>query len=180
MAKKAVILALCLFASSAEIRGQSLADAAKKEQERREKAKQAGAASKPLTEEDLQTTKGKIANDPTKGSVGTAAPLVPYQGDTRSSATEDLGKKEAFWRSRYAAAKARLNDAEKRRSASQMAIHAGQPLMTDATGRRVAYTNGQLKQIADAADAELAAARQAMDTLMGEAGRAGALPGWFR
>jgi hypothetical protein len=52
--------------------------------------------------------------------------------------------------------------------------------MRDENGRRVIYSNQQLKAKADQAQAELAAAQGAMESLLDEARRKGALPGWLR
>jgi hypothetical protein len=42
------------------------------------------------------------------------------------------------------------------------------------------YSARQLKQMADRAQAELAEAQKALDDLLEQARRAGALPGWLR
>jgi len=59
-------------------------------------------------------------------------------------------------------------------------IRIGQPAMYDENGKRVIYSMQRMKSMADEAQAELEAAKQALDALLDEARRAGALPGWLR
>ena len=59
-------------------------------------------------------------------------------------------------------------------------IRFGQTGSYDTNGRRVIYSIHQMKAIADAAAAELAAAQAALEGVLEEGRRAGAQPGWLR
>jgi len=88
--------------------------------------------------------------------------------------------KEEYWRGRFAEASSRVEDAQRRLDAFLRMISIGQPAHYDANGRRVIYSIHQMKAMADAASAELASARTALESLKEEGRRAGALPGWLR
>lgn len=153
-----------------------LAEAAKKEQERRQKLKKAGAVERTFTEEDLAHTKGKLANEPTGGTPGDATPV----GGKKLADPERPDTKEQYWRTRAAAARARVEGAQRRRDALQRMIIIGQPARYDANGQRVIYSSQQMKEKADAADAALATAQADLEKLLDEGRHAGALPGWLR
>jgi hypothetical protein len=167
---------------------QSLGDAAKKEQERRDRLRQKGAPMRPLTEEDLATAKGTLANEPTAETAGSG------EGETRAGGggaatrggllevANDAPARsgEGYWRGRVARARARIAAAQRRLDALQLMIRFGQPAAYDENGKRVMYSVHQLKGKADQAAADLAAARQAVEDVLEEGRRAGAPPGWFR
>jgi hypothetical protein len=167
--------------------GQSLGDAARKERERRVKLREAGASVRPLTEEDLATTKGELANDPkaqptkvedgetSKREGGTAA-----RGPSAAAPEEASAKNEEHWRRRVAEARVRLAEAQRRNDALQQMIRLGQPARYDANGRRVIYSIYQLKKMADVAAAELASAQNALENVLEEGRRSGVPPGWLR
>ena len=52
--------------------GQALGEAARREGEKREKRPRTQASSRPLTEADLESTKGPLANEPTPETEGEA------------------------------------------------------------------------------------------------------------
>jgi hypothetical protein len=181
------VWALVILSGAPLVRAQSLADAAQKERERREKAKAAGAPAKALTEDDLAQTKGKIANDPSQVAVRSPEPALV--GGMRNASTAapvgpprspSVAQGESYWRPLYVAAKMRLDEALTRQAYMQRVLHAGQPVQYDPSGRQIAYSLAQLKQMADDADAQVATAQKALDDLEEEGRRAGALPGWFR
>lgn len=87
---------------------------------------------------------------------------------------------EAYWHGRLEAAKARIAEARYRFDRLQRMIVIGQPMQTDSRGGHVIYSIYQMKEKADAAEAELGAAGKALEDLYTEARRAGALPGWLR
>jgi hypothetical protein len=189
MALRAGWLLSILVVVPALAAGQSLGEAARKEQKRRDGLRQKGVHSRPLTEEDLATTKGTVANEPTQGAAaspdGEAAPANDGAAAPGTSLLEVMGDAssqsgEAYWRGRAARTRARIREAERRHEALQLMIRFGQPAMYDENGKRVMYSVHQLKGKADQAAADLAAARQALEDLLEEGRRAGALPGWFR
>jgi hypothetical protein len=168
-----IFLGAGLVALPMVVAGQSLGDAARKENDRRERLHKAGVTSRTFTEGDLATTKGRLANDPREQ---TAAPA----NDAVSDDSGRREKQERYWRARAAEARARVEAARQRNDALQSMIRLGQPGRYDANGRRVIYSLHRMKSMADAAAAELAAAEAAFENLLEEGRRAGALPGWLR
>jgi hypothetical protein len=130
MKRLALVLAtIGLAAGSAS--SQSMAVAARKEKERQEKARQQGAATKVVTEDELHAGGGKLANDP---SIAPAAPAsdpgrtsrtVGIPGTTAASASRPAsssasagsapprGGDEATWRSGISALRANVARLEK-------------------------------------------------------------------
>jgi hypothetical protein len=169
--------ALFLLALPALVTGQSMGEAAKKERERRAKLEQAGASAQPISEKDLAASKGRTANDPGESpSPSASARPAGEAGGARGAAPGA----EDYWRRRVGQARDRVAEAQARHDAMQRMVHLGQPAMYDEGGRQVMYSAQQLKQRADEAQAELAEAQKALDDLLEEARRAGALPGWLR
>jgi hypothetical protein len=165
---------------------QSLGEAAKKERERREKLRQAGVSTRTLTEDDVASTKGQLANDPNEPA---AVEEVPPPRDLESGESGPVsavrepasgGRGEAYWRRRVGAARGRLAQAQERHDFMQAVLRRGQPAAYDENGKRVMYSIHQLKVKADAAAAALAAAQKALDDTLEDARRSGALPGWLR
>lgn len=184
--------ALCLLALPALVAGQSMGDAAKKERERRAKLKQAGASAQPISEKDLAASKGRLANDPGESPSPSASARPAEEAGAPAFGTA-LGTEESvggapraasgaedYWRRRVAQARGVVAEAQARHDAMQRMVHLGQPAMYDEGGRQVMYSAQQLKQRADEAQAELAEAQKALDDLLEDARRAGALPGWLR
>lgn len=167
--------------------GQSLEDAAKKERDRRDKLREAGAGARTLTEEDLASNKGSLANDPkAKNPKGedaessTRANPTAASGSRRAGPAAPAKSGEEYWQGRVAQARSRVAEAQRRNDALQRMIHIGQPAMYDENGRRVIYSIYQMKELADAAAADLAAAQTALENVLEEGRRSGALPGWLR
>ena len=178
MACKPARVALLLVLLPAMAGGQSLGSAAAKERDRREKLRTTGKTSRPLTEDDLANTKGQLANDP-NAPPAASPPSRPATADPVE--TEDArADVEEYWRGRVAEARARLREAQEAHDYMQRVIRLGQPEMRDKNGRIVIYSNQQLKAKADAAEAALAAAKAALESLVEDARRKGALPGWLR
>jgi hypothetical protein len=176
---------VCLLALPALAGAQSLGEVAKKEHDRRDKLKKTGVSTRTFTEEDLATTKGQLANDP-REQAATGAGGDASKGAGASIAgrpREDVvpaDSKEEYWRGRVSEARARVEDAQRRSDALQRMIRVGQGAHYDANGRRVIYSIQQMKAMADAADAALASAQSALENVLEEGRRAGALPGWLR
>lgn len=72
--KERVVFLVAVLGMPALLWSQDLADAARKEKERRSKVQAAGGT---LTNDDLKTTKGQLANDPSQ------APLAPADPASR-------------------------------------------------------------------------------------------------
>jgi len=182
-----VCLAACLASLPALVGAQSLGQAAQKERERRDKVRENGGSTKTLTEEDLATTKGTLANDPTAEPAATPTPpatkSAPASRARRLPAMDPAPPEtqgEEYWRRRVAEARNRVDLAQRRHDAMQAMIRFGAAEMHDANGKRVIYSNQQLKTMADAADAELSAAQSALESVLEEGRHAGAQPGWLR
>jgi hypothetical protein len=180
----AVLIGLAILPALAG--GQSLGEAAKKERDRRDKLRQAGVTTRTLTQEDVAATKGRLANDPNEQPAANEGETVKKADRPVASvietAPEDApyGTGEEYWRGRVASARARVASAQRRHDAIQAFIRLGQPAAYDENGKRVIYSIYQLKAKADAAAAELASAQNALESVLEEGRRSGALPGWLR
>ena len=182
-------LALCLLALAAMVSAQSLAEVARKARERRQKLRKTGTVTRTVTDQDLASQKGRLANQPVPGdeedepgAKATASPSsrpasTPSATDTRRQTRED---QEAYWRGQVAQARARIERAQRQYDSLNRSIRLGQPAMYNEEGRRVIYSTRQMKTMADQAQAELEAAKKDLEDLLEEARRAGALPGWLR
>jgi hypothetical protein len=178
----------CLLALPALASGQSLAETAQKERQRREKLHKEGVAARTVTDDDLSSAKGELANQPgaaeseaEKPAERKASESAGRSEDSARRAEENERKrKESYWRTRAAEARRRLAVAEARYRDLDRQIRIGQPLRYDENGRRTIYSQQQMKEMADEAEAELAEAKQALDDLLEAARHAGALPGWLR
>ncbi len=178
---------LCLLALPALASGQSLAETAQKEQKRREKLHKEGVAARTVTDDDLSSANGELANQPGAASEAekpleekASGPAGRVKASPKRAEERERERKEDYWRARVAQARRRLAVAEARYRDLDRQIRIGQPLQYDENGRRVIYSQQQMKMMADAAEAELAEARKALDDLLEEARHAGALPGWLR
>jgi hypothetical protein len=178
---------VCLVVLPSLTVGQSLGDAARKERERRDRVRETGARTRTLTEEDLATTKGALANDPkaqpTKSESGESSQRgggTTPRGPSAVGPEEASSRSEEHWRRRIAEARVRLEEAQRRNDALQRMIRIGQPARYDANGRRVMYSIHQLKQMADVAAAELASAQTARENVLEEGRRSSIPPGWLR
>jgi hypothetical protein len=183
----ALVLLPCLASLCS---GQTLGDAAQQEHARREKLGKTGGPSRTLTDDDLAAGKSKTAKPdatppaPTEDEDALAPdrdaelPATHIQAETEVTASSE--GKEEYWRGRAAQAKNRLAVAQQRYDSLQRQIHFGQPERYNQNGQRVIYSIYQMKEKADAAEAELHAAEQSLEDLYTDARRAGALPGWLR
>jgi len=180
---------VALLALPALAGAQSLGDVARKERERREKVRETQPSAKTLTDEDLASHKGAIANDSEAPAEETAegeggeparptANEPPPHGAGREAAPPARG--EDYWRGRLAEARIRVARAQQHYDFLQLQIGIGQPVRLDENGRRVMYSIYQMKEKADAAEVELRAAEKALEDLLEEGRKAGAQPGWLR
>src|SRR5262245_37674248 len=124
---------VCWLAIPALASAQSLGDAARKERDRREKVREVGGSAPTLTEEDLATTKGTLANDPNAQPAsdgpdaaaarggGTRVQRLPASPDPSSETQEE------YWRRHFGVAKARVERAQRRYDGLQRMIRIGQP-----------------------------------------------------
>jgi hypothetical protein len=181
-------IGVCCLLLPAFASGQSLAETARKERERRDTLRDAGRDAPTLTEADLAASAGRVANDRDEGDSAAdeeraerpdRVRSLSRSGD-RDSERDSRAEFERHWRERAVDARLRLEEAERRYRGLDRMIRIGQGARYDENGRRVILSGAELKRRADEAQAELAAAREAFEELRKEGRRAGALPGWFR
>lgn len=157
------ILAAVLLAAPA-LAGQSLAEIAKKERERR--AKLEGPKSEVITDSDLRAFQGELprpaTSSPTTASEGEAA---SEEGGAEEEATEETAgprQTESYWRDRLKTIDDRIR---------QMEADLASPRFT---------TNLQGGPARERLERDLEQARRERQALVDEARRAGVPPGWLR
>jgi len=185
-----------VLALTSQVSGESLGDAAAREQARREAVRRKDGPAAVVHEEELKKTTGRIANDPT---IAPAAKLAPPPSMFRGSAMllsdqdmarlgtpvtsyvvpapgaqDDIHQREAFWRAEAgrrrqeaAAAAQTLKDVERWSDPTYAGADRPSCPITRKVDRRKAR-----------ADANRA--REALKALDEEARVGGALPGWVR
>ena len=171
--------ALAVAAGSVRVAGQeppSLAELARKEQERRKGQK---TPPRVYTKKDLPPEPPAASGQASRGTK--PAPDQPSQ-DRRVDEARD--KAEATWRTRIAEAREELRRNEMFAEALQTRINA---LGTDFVNRDDPYQRGRIGQDRDKALAELARVRseivrgkQKIEDIEEEARKAGVPPGWLR
>lgn len=156
--------AAVLLAASA-LAGQSLAEIAKKERERR--AKLEGPSSKVITESDIRTSQSSISPARSSSSSGSAGE-EPASGEAtaeeeaESTETQDPRQTEAYWRDRLKSIDDRIR---------KMEADLASPLYTSN------LSGGPARQ---RLERDLQQARRDRQSLVEEARRAGVPPGWLR
>jgi len=159
-----------------------LGEAARQEREQRKKTT---TEVKVVTEDELASNKGQLANDPGVADPGpppeTRVAARPFEAEVPGIdiLTASMSAEE-FWRTQARRARNRLALAKRRYKAIERQIRIGQPAVYDQNGRRVINSVHAMKAWADEGEAEVRAAEKALADLREEARRAGALPGWLR
>lgn len=177
---------VCLLLWPSLAFGQSLGDAARKEQERRAKLKAEGVKARAVTEDDLGTETVAAPNPSASPKPGAAATKTPAADASPAPAggVEDEARQrrqsEDAWRRRAALAQARLERATKRYDVlSKMALSPGE-YYVDNENRPLITSVEQLQRLTAEAKAEQEAAQKAIEDLEDEARRASVPPGWLR
>ena len=171
-----VVLAMLVVPSMAI--GGSLADAAKKEKERREKNKESGVtAVRTITQDDVSTDDSAAKGDEASGNAASSQPSSSYDDGGSFYSSYDSSRRssgeESVWRNRAKYARERVDSARQRlaRTPSRVTRYSTYPyhgyFTTD--NPDYAYAEQELKQ-----------AEKALSDLEDEARRSGALPGWLR
>lgn len=177
---------LALLATTGVLLGQSLADVARKEQERRKSVK---ATSKVYTNEDLHgsATGSTVAAPPSAATAG--AKPAPEPAAAAKPASEpptpaEPVKDEAYWRGRITAVRAAIERNEVYRDALQSRLNA---LATDFVNRddpiqRAAIAVDRQKALAEFERVQQDIQRQNSEiaAIEEEARRAAVPPGWLR
>ena len=182
-AQTLVVAALCLAAAGVASpgRAQSLADVAKKEEERRRKTAE---PTKVYTNKDL---KGSWESPPPPAPTGAPAGEAPKStatdGKTKAG-DKDLTKDPAYWGGKIKSLKAKLEQDQTYAEAMQSRING---LTTDAVNRDDPAQRAKLERDRQKALADLAAltkaiadGKKAIVDFEEEARRAGIPPGWLR
>jgi hypothetical protein len=91
-----------LVALATGVSEETLAEAAAEERARREQAKRQGAPTKVITAEELASSSGRIANDPTVAAAATPEPALAtpqaVAGGSVEAESAKLQERETFWR----------------------------------------------------------------------------------
>jgi hypothetical protein len=174
---------LLLGFTAGRVSAQTLADVAKKEEERRKKV---AAPAKVLTNKDLTPTPPGSPSAP--GPAASATPAKPAAADDKAAADKDAGDKapkdQAYWSTRMKAAQQQLDRDSTFHDALQSKINA---LTTDFSARddpaqRAIIERDRQKSIAEQNRLKKAIEddKKAIADLQEEARRAGVPPGWLR
>jgi hypothetical protein len=189
-----------LLLSPALAAGGTMADAARKAKEAREKNAKAGVKAKSYTQEDVKDAP-PLVNDPGKppaktGSTSRYAPPSPASGGSTVTASELVGaaragssspgppptggQSESAWRARVAQAQRRIEDARKVYEYWNSHTLVRGEVLVDEKGRTVIGSIEELQGKTAAARRALEGAERALANLEEEARRAGVPPGWLR
>jgi hypothetical protein len=174
-----VLLTVPSFASA-----QSLGDAARREEQRRQKNKEKGVKA-PLFD-DTKIAPPKPAPSPSPGPSAGASPAaaapaaVSAERDASDAEAEERKQQEEIWRGRMTAARVK-RDAARRRydELTKLSLVPGESYV-DHDGRIVIRNLEHLQELVARAKAELDTAEAAINDIEDAARRAGALPGWLR
>ena len=187
MFKRIVLLPLLLIlAAAGSARAQSLADVARKEEERRKAVPDTG---KVYTNKDLSSPSGGTAPPPADKSAKAADPAKDADKAAKDAKDKDAKDKEppkdqAFWAGRLKALQEQLLRDQNYADAMQTRINS---LTTDFVNRddpaqRAVLERDRQKSIAELARLKKSAldTKKAIADLQEEARRAGVPPGWLR
>lgn len=181
------VLAVWLLAGALPLRAQSLADVARKEEERRQKVKE---PSKVYTNKDLASVPSSSApaSEPAASGTSTSEPAKDdkSKADDKSKPADqkEPAKDQAYWSGRLKQLQTSLDRDQTFAEALQSRINA---LTTDFVNRadpaqRSVIERDRQKAIAelDRLKKQIVEDKKAIDDLQEEARRAGVPPGWLR
>ena len=169
---------------------QSLGDAARQEQARRQKNKEKGVKAPAFDDASIGNTPkaeasptapaaASTAPSPSPGASPSAAPdASPF--DAHDAEAEQRAKQEALWRSRMGEARARRD--EKKAAYDQLnAVSLGPgDYLVDDEDKVIAHNLEHLRTLIARAKAEWDQAEKRIEELEEQARREGAFPGWLR
>jgi hypothetical protein len=178
-------VSLVLAATATSGWAQSMSDAAQREKERRQKAReQAGGPARVVTGDDLKSNGGKLANDPSAASSspapGGGGKVFPTAPQPEAGESAARSSQESQWRSRARAAEARVERAQKAYDTLRSLYLVNGEYYADKNGRPLVTSAEQLQKLTEQAKAELDAAKKALDDLQESARRQSVPPGWLR
>jgi hypothetical protein len=185
-----------VLALASQVSGESLGDAAAREQARREASRRKGGPAAVIHEEELKNAAGRIANDPSIAPAAKLpAPTTMFVGSgmllsdkdvTRlgipsvsyvtpaPNAQDDIRAREAYWRQE---ARRRREEAAATEEALREVERWSDPTYAGADRPSCPITRNVDRR---KARADAARAREALKSLAEEARVGGALPGWVR
>ena len=175
-----LLLILAGIGISTPLRAQSLADVAKKEEERRKKLP---APAKVYTNKDLTAVPGAVPVPPPAAAAEPAADAPAAAG---APAKEDKGtvKDQAYWSGRRKTLQDKLDRDQSFLLALQTRVNslAADFVNRDDPAQRAVIERERLKAVADLArlQQEITNGKKALADLDEEARRAGVPPGWLR
>lgn len=186
----AACMLLALALAPALAAGQSLGDAARREQERRRQLEAAGAKAHVITDSELSTGR-PAAEAPRESQAEPARPAddgaAPAQeggfnppSAARGSESDDARGQEDEWRARVRDARNRIERARRRHDFFTGLTMVPGKTYYDESGRAVITSIEQLQQLTAEALRDLQAAEQELTDLEETARRAGVPPGWLR
>jgi hypothetical protein len=183
---RGIALSIVLLASPSFAADQSMAEAAKKTRERREKNAKEGVKPKIYTQDDVEKAP-PLANDPNTPPPPAGAHPTPSPAPARASAGDSAspgatvgGQSENAWRGRVADARHRIESARKEYEFWSGYTMAPGEILVDDKDRPVITTIEQLQGKVAAAQKAWEAAEKALVNLEEEARRASVPPGWLR
>ena len=161
--------------------GQSMAEAARKEAERREKNKKAGIKAKSYSDQDLPSSSQPAPSpDPGAAAPAATAEVSPASSEGVVDESEQRRVAEANWRRRLAQLTVRRDEAKAAYDElSKLSMVEGE-MFVDEQNRPVIVNLDDLRAKLAKAKAAWDAAEKAIENLHEEARRASVPPGWLR
>ncbi len=168
------VMAAGVLGLASWVSGESLGEAAAREQARRQAARREDGPVAVVHEDELKNATGRIANDPTIAPDATLPPVGTSGLVAAPSANDDIRGREAFWRQE---ARRRRNQAASAEQVLKDVERWSDPTYAgkDRPSCPITRRSDRRKARADAMRA-----RQALDSLAEDARVGGALPGWVR
>jgi hypothetical protein len=185
---RAGVLAAAIVASLAPLltAGESLGDAARREQERRKKSQEQSTPAPVIGLDDLASAKGEtLAQEPSKTAKTARRDAARADGDRLPSVDDEeegqaSASDEEAWRARLKNAQARLDVAQKNYDNIHKIWVGYGSVLVDKDGNAVAWNQQQVELMRESARAALDTAKAALDRIFEDARRAGVPPGWLR
>jgi hypothetical protein len=174
------MLPACLWLLPALATGQTLAEAARKEKERRKRNQEAGVETRVITEKELKSAGGTLANDPGDPPTVVAGSTPGAQEAAEGAELEDREDHEELWRKRAAQARSRVEEARQaHETLASLHLSPGDYFVDD-QGKVVIRSLDHLRELIAKARAELDAAEKGLEQLEETARRSNVPAGWLR
>lgn len=184
--RRALAVALAVVCVAGSALAQDMAEAARRERERRKKAQEAGQASAVVTNDELKTTKGALANDPgaaaapAASEVRKARRVAPKSESAIPDSNQDRREAEQQWHERAAQLRGEIESWQERHDYWSSLYLAPGDYFVDDEGRKLVGSPENLQKLIAGAKARLDEARKALADLEDQARRENVPPGWLR